>query len=100
LATIDGRLVVYSLGDLVFDLQHDARSQQGLIIEQTRRPGLAQVDLHLTLIPRSQPTVAATAAATGPALDPRLPRGWIADLDYTVRASTDLGRKRVIDSSS
>jgi poly-gamma-glutamate synthesis protein (capsule biosynthesis protein) len=48
---VDGRLVVYSLGDLVFDLQHDARTQQGLIVELTfagRR--LAQVDLHPTLM--------------------------------------------------
>jgi poly-gamma-glutamate synthesis protein (capsule biosynthesis protein) len=59
LATVDGRLVVYSLGDLVFDLQHDARSQQGLIAELTfvgRR--LAQVDLHPTLIlAASQPNL-------------------------------------------
>jgi poly-gamma-glutamate capsule biosynthesis protein CapA/YwtB (metallophosphatase superfamily) len=48
---VRGHLVVYSLGDLVFDLQHDSRTQQGLIVEVTfagRRP--AQVDLHPTLI--------------------------------------------------
>jgi poly-gamma-glutamate synthesis protein (capsule biosynthesis protein) len=59
LATIDGRLVVYSLGDLVFDLQHDARTQQGVIAELTfagRR--LAQVELHPTLIlAASQPNL-------------------------------------------
>jgi poly-gamma-glutamate synthesis protein (capsule biosynthesis protein) len=59
LEMVDGRLVVYSLGDLVFDLQHDARTQQGLIAELTfvgRR--LAQVDLHPTLIlAASQPNL-------------------------------------------
>jgi poly-gamma-glutamate synthesis protein (capsule biosynthesis protein) len=59
LELVDGRLVVYSLGDLVFDLQHDARSQQGLIAELTfvgRR--LAQVELHPTLIlEASQPNL-------------------------------------------
>lgn len=56
---VDGRLVVYSLGNLVFDLQHDARTQQGLIVVLTfvgRR--LAQVDLHPTLMLReSQPNL-------------------------------------------
>jgi hypothetical protein len=51
--------VIYSLGDLVFDLQHDARTQQGLIAELTfvgRR--LAQVELHPTLIlDASQPNL-------------------------------------------
>jgi poly-gamma-glutamate synthesis protein (capsule biosynthesis protein) len=64
LATIDGRLVIYSLGDLVFDLQHDARTQQGLIAELTfvgRR--LAQVELHATLIlDASQPNLLDRAA--------------------------------------
>jgi len=59
LELVDGHLVVYSLGDLVFDLQHDARSQQGLIAELTfvgRR--LAQVELHPTLIlEASQPNL-------------------------------------------
>lgn len=59
LELIDGRLVLYSLGDLVFDLQHDARTQQGLIAELTfvgRR--LAQVDLHPTLVlAASQPNL-------------------------------------------
>ena len=67
LELVRGRLVVYSLGDLVFDLQHDARTQQGIIAELTfagRR--LAQVELHPTLIPEppnrtcSIPTGAAT----------------------------------------
>jgi len=56
---VDNRLVVYSLGDLVFDLQHDSRTQQGLIVELTfagRR--LAQVELHPTLIlDASQPNL-------------------------------------------
>ncbi|HEY5436647.1 MAG TPA: CapA family protein [Candidatus Limnocylindrales bacterium] len=46
-----GRLIVYSLGNLVFDLVHDARTQQGMLVEMTftgRR--LAQVTLHPTLI--------------------------------------------------
>jgi poly-gamma-glutamate synthesis protein (capsule biosynthesis protein) len=59
LELIDDRLVVYSLGDLVFDLQHDERTQQGLIVELTfagRR--LAQVELHPTLIlEASQPNL-------------------------------------------
>ena len=59
LELVSGRLVVYSLGDLVFDLQHDARTQQGVIAELTfagRR--LAQVELHPTLIlAASQPNL-------------------------------------------
>ena len=59
LELVDGHLVVYSLGDLVFDLQHDARTQQALIVEVTfvgRRA--AQVELHLTLIlEASQPNL-------------------------------------------
>jgi hypothetical protein len=51
--------VLYSLGDLVFDLQHDARTRQGIIAELTfvgRR--LAQVELHPTLIlDASQPNL-------------------------------------------
>ena len=45
------RLVVYSTGDLVFDLVHDARTQEGILVELTfvgKR--LAQVALHPTLI--------------------------------------------------
>ena len=59
LELIRGRLVVYSLGDLVFDLQHDARTQQGLIVEATfAGRHLAQVELHPTLILRaSQPNL-------------------------------------------
>lgn len=33
----DGRLIVYSMGNLVFDLIHDARTQQGVIVELTFR---------------------------------------------------------------
>lgn len=46
-----GRLVAYSMGDLVFSLAHDERSQEGILLELTfsgRR--LAQVTLHPTLI--------------------------------------------------
>jgi poly-gamma-glutamate capsule biosynthesis protein CapA/YwtB (metallophosphatase superfamily) len=59
LELVDGRLVVHSLGDLVFDLQHDARTQQGLIAELTFVGArLAQVDLHPTLIlDASQPSL-------------------------------------------
>ena len=59
LELVRARLVVYSLGDLVFDLQHDARTQQGVVAELTfvgRR--LAQVELHPTLIlDASQPNL-------------------------------------------
>jgi poly-gamma-glutamate synthesis protein (capsule biosynthesis protein) len=59
LETVGGHLVVYSLGDFVFDLQHDARTQQGIVGELTfvgRR--LAQVELHPTLIlDASQPNL-------------------------------------------
>jgi poly-gamma-glutamate synthesis protein (capsule biosynthesis protein) len=51
LELVRGRPVLYSLGDLVFDLQHDARTQQGIVAELTfvgRR--VAQVELHPTLI--------------------------------------------------
>ena len=51
LRVTSGRLIVYSLGNLVFDLVHDARTQQGMLVEMTfagRR--LAQVMLHPTLI--------------------------------------------------
>jgi poly-gamma-glutamate synthesis protein (capsule biosynthesis protein) len=59
LELVDGRLVVHSLGDLVFDLQHDARTQQGLIAELTFAGSrLAQVDLRPTLIlDASQPNL-------------------------------------------
>ena len=58
LELIDGHLVVYSLGDLLFDLRHDERTQEGLIPELTfsgRR--LVQVDLHPTLFLDSQVTL-------------------------------------------
>jgi poly-gamma-glutamate synthesis protein (capsule biosynthesis protein) len=46
-----GRLVVYSMGDLVFDLVHDARTQEGVLVELTfTGKRLAQVTLHPTLI--------------------------------------------------
>jgi poly-gamma-glutamate capsule biosynthesis protein CapA/YwtB (metallophosphatase superfamily) len=46
-----GRLVVYSMGNLVFDLMHDARTQQGMLVELTfAGRKLAQVTLHPTVI--------------------------------------------------
>ena len=48
---IDGKLVVYSLGDLVFDLTHDERTQEGVIVELSFvGERLAQVELHPTVI--------------------------------------------------
>jgi poly-gamma-glutamate synthesis protein (capsule biosynthesis protein) len=44
------RPVVYSMGNLVFSLAHDARTQQGLLVELTFSGSrLAQVTLHPTL---------------------------------------------------
>ncbi len=46
-----GRLVVYSMGNLVFDLMHDARTQQGMLVELTfAGRKLAQVTLHPTVV--------------------------------------------------
>jgi poly-gamma-glutamate capsule biosynthesis protein CapA/YwtB (metallophosphatase superfamily) len=48
---IDGRPVLYSLGDLVFQLTHDERTMEGALADLTfvgRR--LVQIDLHPTLI--------------------------------------------------
>lgn len=43
--------VVWSMGNLAFDLIHDARTQQGIIVEATfDGPRLAQLELHPTLI--------------------------------------------------
>lgn len=53
-----GRPVVYSMGDLVFGLVHDARTQQGILVELTfsgRR--VAQVTLHPTLELSVQPGI-------------------------------------------
>ena len=59
LEIVDGHLVVYSFGDLVFDLGHDERTQEAMVAELTfagRR--LVQVTLHPTLIlDRSQPNL-------------------------------------------
>jgi poly-gamma-glutamate synthesis protein (capsule biosynthesis protein) len=49
--SIDGRPVLYSLGDLVFTLTHDERTMEGVIADLTfvgRQ--VVQVDLHPTLI--------------------------------------------------
>ncbi len=44
------RLVVYSMGNLVFSLMHDERTQEGLLVELTfTGKRLAQVTLHPTL---------------------------------------------------
>ncbi len=51
LEAIDGRPVLYSLGDLVFELTHDQRTMEGALADLTfvgRR--LVQLDLHPTLI--------------------------------------------------
>lgn len=51
LELVGGRPVVYSMGDLVFDLEHDERTQQGVIVELTFvGPRVVQVALHPTLI--------------------------------------------------
>ena len=48
---VSGRFVVYSMGDLVFDLIHDERTQEGVVVELTFAGShLAQVALHPTLI--------------------------------------------------
>jgi poly-gamma-glutamate synthesis protein (capsule biosynthesis protein) len=74
---VDRRLVVYSMGDLVFDLEHDERTQQGIIVELTfAGPRLVQVELHPTLIlDDSQPNL----------LEPD--GGGLALLDAIARAS-------------
>ncbi len=53
------RLVVYSMGNLVFSLNHDERTQEGLLVELTfAGKRLAQVTLHPTLIVGSvQPNI-------------------------------------------
>lgn len=59
LELVDGHLVVYSFGDLVFDLSHDERTQEAMVAELTfSGRTLVQVDLHPTLIlDRSQPNL-------------------------------------------
>lgn len=66
---VDGHLVVYSFGDLVFDLSHDERTQEAMVAELTfSGRTLVQVDLHPTLIlDKSQPNVL-DAAGGGSAL--------------------------------
>ena len=51
--------VMYSLGDLVFDLRHDVRTQEGVVADMTFvGTRLVQVDLHPTLIlDRCQPNL-------------------------------------------
>jgi poly-gamma-glutamate capsule biosynthesis protein CapA/YwtB (metallophosphatase superfamily) len=51
--------VMYSLGDLVFDLRHDVRTQEGVVADMTFvGTRLLQVDLHPTLIlDRCQPNL-------------------------------------------
>ena len=45
------RLVVYSMGDLLFDLNHDERTQEAFLVETTFSGSrLAQVTLHPTVI--------------------------------------------------
>jgi poly-gamma-glutamate synthesis protein (capsule biosynthesis protein) len=59
LELVDGHLVVYSFGDLVFDLGHDERTQEAMVAELTfAGRNLVQVDLHPTLIlDSSQPNL-------------------------------------------
>ena len=66
---VSGRLVVYSMGNLVFDLVHDARTQQGLLVELTfAGRKLAQVTLHPTvMLGNVQPNLL-TASGGGNAL--------------------------------
>ena len=48
---IGGKVVVYSMGDFVFDLVHDTRTQEGILVELTfSGRHLAQVVLRPTLI--------------------------------------------------
>ena len=67
---IGGRPVLYSLGDLVFELNHDARTLEGVIADMTfvgRR--LVQLDLHPTLIlDGSQPNLLDPARDGAPLL--------------------------------
>ncbi len=50
--------VVYSMGDLVFGLVHDARTQQGILVELTfSGTHVAQVTLHPTLEVNVQPGI-------------------------------------------
>ncbi|HYO42889.1 MAG TPA: CapA family protein [Candidatus Limnocylindrales bacterium] len=66
---VGNRLVVYSMGNLVFSLSHDARTQQGLLVELTfTGKQLAQVTLHPTLeVGSVQPNIL-TPAGGGTAL--------------------------------
>ena len=59
LELVNGHLVVYSFGDLVFDLGHDERTQESMVAELTfAGRTLVQVDLHPTLIlDKSQPSL-------------------------------------------
>ena len=56
---IGNGLVVYSMGDFIFDLPRSEQAEEGLIVELTfvgRR--LAQVDIHPTMeLDRSQPNL-------------------------------------------
>ncbi len=48
---VGGKLIVYSMGDFVFDLTHDTRTQEGILVELTfSGRHLAQVVLRPTLI--------------------------------------------------
>ena len=68
---VGGRFVVYSLGDFVFDLNHDVRTQEAMIVELTfAGRSLVQVSLHPTLIlDRSQPNLLDPAADGRPLLE-------------------------------
>ncbi len=56
---IDDGVVLYSLGDLIFDLTRSEQTEEGLIVELTFAGArLAQIDLHPTIqLDRSQPNL-------------------------------------------
>ena len=68
---VGDNLVIYSLGDFVFDLNHDERTQEAVIAELTfSGRHLVQVSLHPTLIlDRSQPNLLDPATDGLPLLD-------------------------------
>jgi len=71
IAMVRDHLVVYSMGDFVFDLQHDVRTEEAIVVELTfsgRR--LVQMTLHPTVIlDRSQPNLLDPTTDGRPLLD-------------------------------
>ena len=65
-----GHFVFYSLGDLVFDWTHDARTQEGAVADLTYvGKTLVQIDLHPTLIIQGQPNLLDPAGDGGQLLN-------------------------------